>query len=415
MDRRADDTPLELQEITLPAHDQRLKIVGVLRDALVAVLRHQHRVRMPEPADLREVQRRFDADDHVLGQHVLAARAQPGLLVIAQPDAVSCAVDNAVAVTIRFEELLRGQVDVAAAHAGPDQAISDRPGLHDDIVQAALLCGRLAQEHRALDLGRITVDAVVAHQHDRPGAHAHVQVGQGMRLRALRCRPAGGDEAAVEVVKLAGGDHPGLQVAGRHGRLDHRLAGIQPVVQFGHAFVGPRRRRADGRDLVGRLDHAHLSDERRNDRFLHLQQRGFGRRQLRLHRHPRLRAEHAVQFVVPVAARQRGILKVGLNVADARHLAHVHVLELRHHQLRFTLGPHKDEKRPLHRHVRSAGEVVDGILGGNGERVQPIGLQVLLQFANARRVIVLAGLGLHGGFVLPGRVRLNHAGSMRVL
>lgn len=397
MDRLADDPALELLEQALLAHDERIEIVRVLCDALITIFGHQNRIRMAETADLREIQRGFDADDHVFGQHILTAGAQPGLLVVAQADAVSGAVDDPVAVPLRPEKLLRGNVDVAAANAGFDHSISDGPGLHDDIVEPALFCRRVAEEHRALDLGGVAVNAVVTHQNDRPGAHAHVHVGQAVGLSALRRGPAGGDETAIEIVELTGRDDAGLEGLGRHGRLDHGLTAVQSVVNQVHALVRPRRRVPDGRDLIRGLDPAHFGDKGRDDCLLHLQQRDFRHRKLRLDGNHGLPAEQSVQFVVPVLAFDGRVLKIRSNLPEPLDFAHVVVFKLRHHQLGNALRVNHNEKGTLHRHIGCAGKVVDGILSGDNERVQVVGLHERLQFQNSGFVIVLDRLR-HWGF-----------------
>ena len=111
-----------------------------------------------------------------------------------------------------------------------------------------------------------------------------------------------------------------------------------------------------------------------------------------------------------VASRTGAIPEIAIDGAHARlvepgdvdALASAIQRVLEDPELRRTLGADNDEERALYRHVRCAGEVIDGILGGDDKGIQAVRLHKLLQLQYSRFVVVLYfhvyTTGLFGNF-----------------
>ena len=270
-----------------------------------------------------------------------------------EPDPVPGAVDEAVAVAGLGDDGTRRSVDLLARHAGADGLESGLLRVPDELVDGALLVGRLAHVDCPRRVGAVPVLQPAEVEHDHVALLDHARAGLVMRVRAVRPRRDDGEvDAGMAVpqqeLREVGGDvgllptrEPELEEVGEGGV--HGCSGCGHARQFLVVLDRAEQRQGLGHRHVARSGEALLQAE-----HVH-RPRCVGDGVARVRVQERRRRLVWVAPVAPVVERER---------RGARRALGVGALERGDDQRRVTCGRHDQHRQALgDRHRDVAAEV----------------------------------------------------------
>jgi hypothetical protein len=174
---------------------------------------------MSKATELRRVEARLDREHHAGSDLGVVARVEERPLVVAQADRVPGVVAPVRPERVLLEGRPHGSVDIRAGPTRADRVERDVLELNHMREHPFLLGGRIADEHRSLELGEVAPDRRACARHEHVALLEHEVPGERMRDRGVASDlpPIPGVSAAREEA---------LRPVDLTDRVEHREGGL---------------------------------------------------------------------------------------------------------------------------------------------------------------------------------------------